>query len=491
MIYGVDDIPSFTLNSRDKNQNYFVIKNRTSLINIHKFKSVIDSLNAFEFAFLNSDPGKIIKNKVKYLDPNISVSDINDNIKSFCLHCSSSLFVISVGKASVKMLISIFDIFRDRIEKSILIMPKGQTVETSDENYLNKRKTIIIQSSHPIPDSNSLVASEKVIELLLSAKKNDVIVFLISGGTSSLLVSPIYNLTLDDKKMITKLLITCGANIIEINTVRKHLSKIKGGNILKYICRDTCVLSLIISDVIGDNIDTIGSGLTFFDNSTFSDAKIVLKKYSLLGLNIESMKKVQKLINLGIKSKLSETLKSSEFCKMNVNNFVLSNNVEFCNAIVQYFKLLGYNVDYLGSRYDKQISEFIVDSEIIFKKIQKKSCIIIGGEITNIVEKNCRGIGGRNQEALGLLINRIYNCCCDYDDYSIIFLGTDGIDGNSSMAGGLISPKTIDIVKRGGIDIDKYITAYDSSILFQHLKSSIMTGYTGTNVNDVYLFVRN
>ena len=488
---GIGDIPSFILTDIGENQNYFVIKNRTSLIKLHKFKSVIDSLNAFEFAFHNTRPNTIIKNKVKYLDSIISVSDINNNIKSFCLQSSSSLFVISVGKASVKMLISMFDIFHNRIKKSILILPKGQTIESTYENYLNNQKTIIIRSSHPIPDSNSIVAAEKVIQLLLSTKKNDVIVFLISGGASSLMAFPIYNLTLDDKKMITKLLITCGANIIEINTVRKHLSKIKGGNILKYICKDACVLSLIISDVIGDHMNTIGSGLTFFDNSTFFDAKIVLKKYSLLDLDIKSMKKVQKLINLGIESKLPETLKPNEFCKMNINNFILSNNFAFCDALIDYLKLLGYNVDYLGSKYDKQISQFIVDSEIIFKKIQKKSCIIMGGEITNVVEKNRHGIGGRNQEALGLLINRIHNCCCDYDDYSIIFLGTDGIDGNSPMAGGLISPKTIDIVKRDGIDIDKYIAACDSSILFQHLKSSIMTGYTGTNVNDIYLFVRN
>lgn len=291
LIVVVDDTPSFTLKNRGENQSCFVIKNRNALIDLHKFKSVIDSLNAFELAFCNASPDIIIKNKVKYLDSIISVSDIHDNIRTFYLNSSSSLFVISVGKASVKMLTSIFDIFQDRVEKSILIMPKGQSIESSDEYCLNKRKTTIIKSSHPIPDINSFTASEKVIELLLSIKKNDVIIFLISGGISSLLVSPIENLTLDDKKIINRLLVTCGANIVEINTVRKHLSKIKGGNILKYICNDICVISLIISDVIGDYIDTIGSGLTFFDNSTFLDARIVLQKYSLLNVRNETMKR--------------------------------------------------------------------------------------------------------------------------------------------------------------------------------------------------------
>src|SRR6185437_2598842 len=181
----------------DENQSYYVIKNRAALTDLHKFKSVIDSLNAFELTFCKTSPYTLIKNKIKYADHLISVSDIYNNIRTFHLDNSGSLFVISVGKASVKMLTSIFDIFQDRIEKSILIMPKGFSIERSDEYCLNKNKTIIIESSHPIPDINSLTAGEKVIELLLSTKKNDVIIFLISGGTSSLLVSPIENLTLD------------------------------------------------------------------------------------------------------------------------------------------------------------------------------------------------------------------------------------------------------------------------------------------------------
>ncbi|HXT83954.1 MAG TPA: DUF4147 domain-containing protein [Verrucomicrobiae bacterium] len=487
----VGDTPSFILKNTDENQSYYVIKNRAALIDLHKFKSVIDSLNAFELTFCKTSPYTLIKNKIKYADHLISVSDIYNNIRTFHLDNSGSLFVISVGKASVKMLTSIFDIFQDRIEKSILIMPKGFSIERSDEYCLNKNKTIIIESSHPIPDINSLTAGEKVIELLLSTKKNDVIIFLISGGTSSLLVSPIENLTLDDKRKITSFLVTCGANIVEINTVRKHLSKIKGGNMLKYMSNDACVISLIISDVIGDNIDTIGSGLTYFDNSTFLDAKIVLQKYSLLNKQDETMKKVYKLINLGIDSKLPETLKSIEYSQMNVNNFIMGNNNTFCNTLIKYFDLKGYDVDYLGSNCNKQISVFVNDCKTIFKKLRKKNCIIMGGEITNIVDKNNNGVGGRNQEALSLLIDYIHNCNIDYDDYSIIFLGTDGIDGNSLMAGGLVSPKTLDILKRNEIDIEKYINSYDSSNLFHRLKSCIMTGYTGTNVNDIYLFVRN
>jgi glycerate 2-kinase len=474
------------------NQKKSIIRNKKFLFKKHSHKSVIDSLNAFEFAFYNASPDKIVKETTICLNSHFVIKDLNNRNKIFYLDDKSSLFVISVGKASVKMLKSILEIFKEKVKNAILIMPKGQTLDYNyfEKRFLEKEKMIIIKSSHPIPDNNSLKASEKVIQLLSKTQSNDVVIFLISGGASSLLVSPIDNLTLDDKKTVNKLLITSGANIKEINIVRKHLSKIKGGNILRYINNGCCIIGLILSDVVGDYLDTIGSGLTTFDESTFLNARCVLEKYFLLNMEDNTMEKVRKLINLGTSYMIPETLKPKEFFERDVNNFIIGNNYGFCSLLIQYLNKLGYNVIYLGSRYDKRLPEFVDDSKKLVEKYLKENnnCILMGGEITNTVNKNNTGRGGRNQEALCLLLD--FFCNYNYNDYSIIFMGTDGIDGNSMAAGGLISPTTIEFLKRKKIEIGKYIINHDSYNLLLQLYSNIFTGYTGTNFNDIYLYIR-
>src|ERR671921_2440284 len=252
----------------ENNPEMNIIKNKKFLFKYHNYKSVIDSINALEFAFYNARPDKIVKEKI-YLSSSLKVFDINNYCKTFDLAGVDSIYVISVGKASVKMLKAIYDIFNVTIKRSILIMPKGQILDVQycKKNFIDIEKITVIKSSHPIPDNNSLKASKKVIDLLKEAKGNDLIIFLISGGASSLMVSPLNTLNLQDKKTINQYLLSCGANIREINIVRKHLSNIKGGNILKNIVDECCVISLILSDVVGDDPNTIGSGLTSFDES--------------------------------------------------------------------------------------------------------------------------------------------------------------------------------------------------------------------------------
>jgi glycerate 2-kinase len=467
-----------------------IIKNKKLLFEYHDYKSVIDSINALEFAFYNARPEKIVKEKV-HLNSSLTVYDIDNYCKTFDLANVNSIYVISVGKASAKMLKAIHDIFDVKIKRSILIMPKGQILNMQyfENDFIEKEPITVIKSSHPIPDNNSLTASKKVIDLLEKAKRNDLIIFLISGGTSSLMVSPLSTLNLQDKKIVNQYLLTCGANIREINIVRKHLSNIKGGNILKNIDDECCVISLILSDVVGDYLNTIGSGLTVFDESTFLNAKCIFDKYHLSNKDDISLKRALETINLGIKSKIPETLKHKDFIKKDVSNFIIGNNTVFCNFIVQYLKSLKYEMKYLRLNYDNPILEFIDESKKIVKDFFKKnSCILIGGEITNtIIGKNI-GKGGRNQESLCHLLN--FFCDCQIEDYSVIFIGTDGIDGNSKAAGGLISPKTIDVLKKRHIDVCDYLYRHDSFNLLLQLYSNIYTGYTGTNFNDVYLFVR-
>ncbi len=480
----------FNADNGKKYSEISIIQNKENLIKNHNYNSVIDSLNALEFAFYNTRPDKIIKKNICF-NSQLTIKDLYSHHKSFSLDDKNKLFVISVGKASVKMLDGLLEILKEKIKKIILILPKGQTFDHGyfENIFLNKDKIIIVQSSHPIPDNDSLNASEQVIRLLKQTTNYDMVIFLISGGASSLIVSPLNDLTIRDKKTINRFLLMCGANIREINIVRKHLSKIKGGNILKYIDNKCCVIGLILSDVVGDYLDTIGSGLTSFDDSTFFDAKCVLEKYSLLNINNNSMKKIKETINLGIISKLPETLKFKEYIERDVHNFIIGNNHGFCNFLIHYLSKLKYDIKYFVPNYDKQLFEFIKDSKYLIENyLMGNSCILIGGEITSTINKKKIGMGGRTQESLCYLLD--YFCNNHYNDYSIIFIGTDGIDGNSKAAGGIITPKTIDFLKRKQIDIREYIKCHDSYNLLLQLHSNIFTGYTGTNFNDIYLFVR-
>ena len=202
-----------------------IIRNKDTIVRYHNCKSLSDSLSALDYAFKNSDPERLVSESI-HVDSNMQITDINNKIHKFDLPDKASTLVVSVGKASEKMLVGFFDKMRDRIKKTILIIPVGYVLEKNNFELLNN--ATVIQSSHPIPNVQSTLAARKVVEELQNRKGIQLIVFLISGGSSSLMVSPIEGINLMDKKIINKLLITSGANIREINIVRKHLSQNQG-----------------------------------------------------------------------------------------------------------------------------------------------------------------------------------------------------------------------------------------------------------------------
>lgn len=463
-----------------------IIKNKIQLVNFHKSKSVSDSLNALEFAFINSDPIKLIDNAIQ-IDSKMRITDLKNRTQTYSLPNKDNILVISVGKASERMLVGFLKKMDESIYRSILIIPKNHII--SDHSMELLKKTKIIRSSHPIPNRNSINAANTVIREFKTIDKSKVVVFLISGGSSSLLVKPISGLTLLDKKIVNKLLISCGADIREINTVRKHLSEVKGGKILDSLNFETPVISLILSDVIGDFVDTIGSGLTSYDETTYLDAQKVLKKYSLSNIHLKSIGKVNQILDLGVSFKLPETMKRESSKQRNINNFIIGNNAYFCRYITQYLKDQGYNITYLGSDCNISVKEFAKYSEqIVEKYLKPNSCLLLGGEMVNTLTKKI-GVGGRNQEAICFLLDYFKNF--KSSDYAVICLGTDGIDGNSLAAGGILSPKTIELIKEKDIEVGYYIKRHDSNTLLSNLNSTIITNYTGTNFNDIYLFIRN
>lgn len=463
-----------------------LIKNRASILRHHKFGSVRDSLDALDFAFKNCSPEKIVNSSIT-LDSKLWITDINRKSYEYPLPKKRSILAISIGKASETMLSGFSIKMGDSISRGVLIVPKGYKIKNKKQSLLGK--VSIINSSHPIPNKNSLVASRVLIRELQDLYDIELVVFLISGGSSSLVVSPFPDLTLSDKREINGLLISSGADINEINIVRKHLSQIKGGKILRFLKPKRKVISLVLSDVVGDDLSTIGSGLTHYDNSSYADAISILQKYSILEDESEAISRVWAVLRRGLGTNLPETVKLSEFRSLATDNYIIGNNSKFCQQIIYYLKSLGYHVDYKGSGFNLSMSEFSKFAKQVFNHAQKdNTAILVGGEVTNVIDKSKNGSGGRNQEAVCRMMELMKPW--ENSDYCVTCIGTDGIDGNSKSAGGILSPSTAKYLKLKGLKINEFLESHNSNVLLENLYSTINTGYTGTNFNDVYLFVR-
>jgi glycerate-2-kinase len=214
-----------------------------------------------------------------------------------------------------------------------------------------------------------------------------------------------------------------------------------------------------------------------------------LQKYSILEYRSDSITNVSAALKRGIGTDIFETVKAREFNSLRTDNYIIGNNSIFCQKIKYYLESLGYHVDYKGSEFNLNMNEFSKFTEEIFEQLQKSNtAILIGGELTNVIDKVKTGTGGRNQEAVCRmmdLMDPLKNSDC-----TVICMGTDGIDGNSKSAGGILSPSTLQYLKLKRLNISEFLESHNSNILLKSIHSTINTGYTGTNFNDVYLFVR-
>ncbi len=364
------------------------------------------------------------------------------------------VFVVAIGKAAYLMS-SAMDLLAD-IDGGILVVP--YTVKAMSKKFE------IIKAGHPIPNKNSLVAAKKILEFLDKRTSGDLVIFLISGGASSLVCMP-DGITLGQKQATTNLLLKCGASIHEINCVRKHLSKIKGGKLVEYLRSDS--ISLVMSDVVGNSLSSIASGMTYYDDTTFADAKKILKKYHLERVVPKS---VWRHMDLGVKGKIKETPKS-----VKIKNHVIATNKDCLDAMKLRARELGYSPKVLDC-----VSGNVQDLGLkISRAFSGKNCIIFGGESTVVVTG--KGKGGRNQEL-------VLHCAADLskkgDDIIVASVGTDGIDGGTNCAGAIWqSGQKIDKIKQ-------YLDNNDSYNFFKKYGGLVFTGPTGTNLMDVGVVLR-
>ena len=394
----------------------------------------------------------------------------------------NNIWVLGLGKASIKMALAVEDILGNRISGGVIAAPK--TLRDHVEKV--PRLMEIIWSSHPIPDEDSVRAGRKLLEYAEQAQKEDLVLVLVSGGGSALAEYLANDIALEDIIEVTRLLLKSGATIQEINAVRKHLSMFKGGWLAKRAYPATLV-SLIISDVVGDNLEAIASGPTAPDPTTFNDAYKILKRY---GLWEKIPSRPRKYIERGLRGEVPETPKPGDEVFRKVHNNIIASNIVSLKAMEAKARELGYNTLILTSLLQGEarvvgrvLASIALETLMNGYPVKPPAVILSGGETTVTVKG--KGKGGRNQElALSAAID-----IRGKHGIVIASMGTDGIDGVTDVAGGIVDAHSIERALSLGLDPYQILDSNDSYSFFNKLKDTVYTGATGTNVNDVQVIV--
>jgi glycerate-2-kinase len=459
-------------------------------------------MSALKKAMKSVDPVVLINRAINVKDNKLLVvRDVNEVQYNFDLKDYESFHIFGAGKATARMAKSLMDTLNIEISSGAITIPYNEKVLPD--------KLIVIEAGHPIPDENSVRGTKQIIDLLKKIQSKSLVFVLISGGSSSLLCYPLDGVELKSKQEITKLLLKCGASINEINTVRKHLSKIKGGRLPKYVNKKAKIITFILSDVVGDDLSIIGSGPTVGDNSTFANSIEILEKYGIWNKNDDEKAidiiNVKKVLEQGNKGFIEDTPSINDKLYENVSNILIGNNEIACKSAMKELLNFGIKTRYLGSNitseakvFGKKLAELLKlqpTTSVNKKEGTDSFAYVMGGEtVVNLttnenLNNKVDGKGGRNQEAIVSSINYLQDIQ-NLDDFTIICCGTDGIDGNSECAGGLVSPSTLDYIKRAKINVNSVLNSHDTETLLKKVKSHIITGRTGTNVNDIAIICK-
>lgn len=431
-------------------------------------------LDLVENALNAVHPRNLLVNKILVEQDYIKIAGVKiDKNKIKAIH------VVGGGKGSGYLAEVLEEKLGEYINSGVIVVLSGTA------KYFKTRKIKIVEAAHPIPDEKCIRAAENVVKTVKQAGKKDLIICLLTGGASSLLTYPVNEIPLKDIQETHKVLLASGANIIEMNAIKKHLSFLAGGRLAQH-AYPRKVLSLIISDVVGDRIDTISAGPTAPDQTTFKDCINIIKKYDLRNKLPTS---VIDYLNKGFKGLVSETPKETDPVFKNVRNIIIGSNRIALKTIISQAKNIGLNPLLLTSRVEGEAEHLGVFLTAIAKEItetnkpvKKPALIICGGESTVTLKSN-PGVGGRNQTvSLSALIK-----INDSKNITICCIGTDGVDGNSKAAGAIADS---DILKKSlekGLDPLTYLSNFDSNTFFSKTGGEIITGPTGTNVNDIYM----
>jgi len=448
-----------------------IVKNREQMLSHGCRKGRRIALEIIEHAIKAVDPYRKV---MKLVRVESSRKLIVDKL-TYDLSKIGDIYVVGAGKATFSIAKALEDILGQRLMKGVVIVKRGHGGKLG--------RTEVLEASHPIPDGASVKASRKIVNIAKQAKERDLVFCAITGGASALMSLPPGKITLEDKKKVTKLLLKSGATLYEINTVRKHISAIKGGKLAKYIHPAEIVNLIVIDEVEG-----LPWGPTVPDTTTFQDAARVLRKYNLWRAIPGSVKDY---LSDGLRNPSLETPKPKDFTGLKVHNVVLADIRSVCQAAREKARSLGLNSMILSTRLEGESKEVGTVLGCIAKEIEerreilKPPCVLIlGGETTVKLSKHW-GKGGPSQEfALGSALK-----IGGSEKIIVASVDTDGTDGPTDIAGGIVDGYTLKRAGEKGLDIFTSLSEHNSSRVLRALDDAIMTGPTGTNVADLNIVV--
>jgi len=432
-----------------------------------------DALAIFHAGIKAVDPVIAVKQHFRVEEGILSVENRTYDLTNY-----KGVYVVGAGKASAAMAQPIEEILGDRI--------KGGAVNVKYGHDVPLKIIRVIEAGHPVPDEAGLKGTKQIIQLLQQTGDKDLVICLLSGGGSALLPCPVDELTLENKQLVTKCLLEVCATIHEINAVRKHISKVKGGQLARFVYPST-LISLILSDVIGDKLDSIASGPTAPDTSTFSDCLHILDKYNI---RQKIPAAVLEHLERGAKGKIKETPKADDPAFKKTQNTIIGSNILAVKAAREKAQELKYHSLIHSSFVEGEAKEVARVHAALAKEIlstgspvPRPACVVSGGETTVTIRG--KGLGGRNQEfALAAAIE-----IDGLEDVVILSGGTDGTDGPTDAAGALADGETVRRAKAQGLDAEHHLLENDSYHFFKPLGDLLITGPTFTNVMDLQLVI--
>ena len=427
-------------------------------------------LQIFSAAVTAVQPERLIPQYLKLYDGNIQLGDEvipETKIENF--------FVAGAGKAAAAMSAEVEKVLGYRIKDGAVAIKAGQRMSLK---YIRQ-----VEAGHPVPDDNSVVAANEIAGVVKKAHRHDAIIFLLSGGASSLMMDIPYGCSLQEIQTVFELLLKSGASIDEVNVVRKHLSELKGGQLLRDV-KSHHIFTFIISDVIGNDLSIIGSGPTAPDPSTFTDAMAILEKYELTkSIPPPVMNHLEK----GAGKIIHDTLKEKDRIFNHCSNYIIGDNNMALQAAAGEASALGYETRIITSTMSGDAEEAAKKwaDDVLAHKSQKKYCLVAGGETT--VKVTGSGKGGRNQQfalAAGIALQHEPNI-------SLLAAGTDGNDGPTDAAGAVVDHDTMAAARDKGLDAEKYLRNNDAYTFFDRSGGLLKTGPTQTNVMDIVVTLIN
>ncbi|NLC71188.1 MAG: glycerate kinase [Desulfuromonadaceae bacterium] len=429
-------------------------------------------LDIVNHALAKADPYRAVKELVRLREDCLEVGNICLDLKK-----QGRIFLLGAGKATFPIAKALEELLGHRISDGVIICKYGQQGSLAHSRFY--------VSSHPIPDEAGLMAAREALALAQETRAGDIVFACVTGGSSALMPYPVEGISLAEKKLVNQTLLTCGANIIEINAVRKHLSRVKGGWLAKAVHPQAHLINLTVSDVIGDPLDYITCP-TVPDTSSFEDARRTLTKYQLWDKVPVSVRQYLKTADPAM-----ETPKDKDLADHRIDNFIIVAGTAACDGAAEKAREMGLEPMVLSTMLEGESREVGGMFAAIAKEIVRNGrplqapCVVIGGGETTVKIAGEAGQGGPNQEfSLGaaLWLDQV-------GEVVVIGLDSDGSDGPTEFAGGIGDNFSVSRARELGVDLFASLNSHNASTALKKLGDAIMTGATGTNVNDLKMMI--